>query len=125
VASAFLSNISREIYSYIYACGADNDTQEYIAAKHPAARRIILEAMLAQVEYTILNGSIYQISGIDIRKGSVMDQRALRRAQIAPMAQDILSRSLAPDTPCLTYRGTFDLFPLNLKFLPAYDEEGY
>ena len=125
IVPAFLANVSREIYAYIYACGIDNDVQEYLCAKHPSARRIIFEAMIAQVEYMILNGSLYQLSGVDIRKGSVMDQRSLRKVQIAPMAQDILARPLGGDIPCLTYRGSYDSWSLRCKRFPAYEEEGY
>lgn len=125
IVPVLLSNVSREIYSYIYSCGIDNDVQEYLAAKHPIARRIILEAMVAQVEYMILNGDIYNLSGVDIRKGQVMDQNALRKVQIAPMAQDILSRPLSYELPCLTYRGTINMLQLHAKYLPAYEREGY
>ena len=124
VASAFLSHISREIYNYIFSCGSDNDLQEYLAAKHPNARRIILEAMLAQAEYAILNGDIYQVSGVDIRKGSAMDRRALRDARVSIAVEDILSRPLDHITPCLVYRGTWDHNPCRLR-LPAYEREGY
>ncbi|MBQ8908327.1 MAG: hypothetical protein IJY71_07065 [Clostridia bacterium] len=125
IANALLSNVSREIYAYIYACGLDNSLQEYLAAKHPNARGIILDAMLAQVEYMVLNGSLYQVSGVDIRKGIVMDQRALRKVQIAPMAQDVLARPLGPDMPSLVYRGAINALQLYAKRLPAYDEEDY
>ena len=117
----FLASVSREIYAYIYSCGIDNFAQEYTAAKHPAARRILLDAMLSQVEYEILNGSIYNLSGVDVRKGHVMDTRALRRVQIAPMAQDVLARNLDANTASLVYRGSTAIM-LNL---PAYEEEGY
>lgn len=123
IASTFLAHVSREIYSFIYSCGIDNDLQEYAAAKHPNARRILLDAMLAQVEYMILNGDIYQVSGVDIRKGTVMDQRALRKVQIAPEAQDILARQLDRFTPSLVYRGAWEGY--TSANLPAYETGGY
>ena len=123
VPAAFLAQVSREIYSFIYSCGIDNVLQEYAAAKHPNARRIIFDAMLAQVEYLVLNGDLYNVSGVDIRKGTVMDQRALRKVQIAPAAQDILARQLDSFTPSLVYRGAWSVYP-RLR-LPAYEGEGY
>jgi hypothetical protein len=125
IVPVLLSTISREIYAYIYSCGIDNNLQEYLAAKHPQARHIILDAMIAQVEYMILNGDIYKLSGVDIRKGGVMDQRSMRKVQIAPMAQDVLARPLSSALPCLTYRSAFSAPDLNSKFLPAYEEEEY
>lgn len=124
IAPTFLSHVSREVYSYIYACGTDNDLQEYLLAKHPNARRILLDAMLAQVEYMILNGDIYQVSGVDIRKGSAMDRRALRGARVSLEVEDILSRPLDAATPSIVYRGEWSSYPCRLR-LPAYESEEY
>lgn len=124
VVPAFLNTISRELYSYIYSCSVKNAVQEYLAAKHPAAREIILEAMLEQVSYTLLNGDITKLSGVDIRRGTVMDGRALRAAQIDPVAIEILSRPLDTVTPCLIYSGTSFMFYRPME-LPAYEAEGY
>ena len=124
IATTFLAHVSREIYSYIYACGPDNDLQEYLAAKHPNARRILLDAMLAQVEYMILNGDIYQVSGVDIRKGTAMDRKALRGARVSLVVEDILSRPLDAVTPSIVYRGAWSAYPYRFR-LPAYESEAY
>lgn len=125
VAPAFLNTISSEIYAYIYSCSSQNDLQEYLAAKHPRARDIIMQAMLEQVSYTLLNGDVSKLSGVDVRKGSVMDRRSLRAAQIAPVAIDILSKPLDHVTPCLIYGGSAFMLPFCTVLLPAYETEGY
>lgn len=124
VAPAFLNSVSRELYAYIYSCGVQNAMQEFLAAKHPAARDILFEAMLEQVNYTLLNGDITKLSGVDIRKGTVMDRKALVVAQIDPVAIEILSRPLDAVTPCLIYNGASFMFYRPIK-LPAYEAEGY
>lgn len=122
---AFLRVISDEIYAYIYSCNDKNLVQEFLAAKHPAARNILMEAMLAQVTYTLLNGDVSNLSGIDIRKGMAMDKRALNEARIAPVAVDILSRDLDVVVPSLCYRGAnFGGLWTTMTF-PAYEQEGY
>ena len=123
-AQMFLNTISREIYAFIYSCGSQNVVQEYLAAKHPAARDILFEAMLEQVSYTLLNGDIAKLSGIDVRKGTAMDRKALSVSQIAPVAKEILSRPLDTVTPCLIYGGVSFRFYRAMR-LPAYEEEGY
>ena len=125
VAPAFLNMISSEIYAYIYSCSTQNDVQEYLAAKHPRARDVIMQAMLEQVSYTLLNGDVSKLSGVDVRKGTVMDRRALRTAQIAPVAIDVLSRPLDQATPCLIYGGSSFMLPCLTMSLPAYETEGY
>lgn len=125
VTAAFLNNISNVIYSFIYSNGVQNQAQEFLAAKHPTARVLIREAMLEQVAYEIMNGDISKLSGVDVRKGGIMDRRALRAARIAPVAVDILERPLDHITPCIVYSGTANMIPFRVKPLPAYEEEGY
>lgn len=122
---AFLRVISDEIYAYIYSCNVNNLVQEFLAAKHPAARNILMEAMLAQVTYTLLNGDISALSGVDIRKGMVMDRNALKAARIAPVAIDVLSKDLDTTVPSLCYRGANFGGLWSTMTFPAYEKEGY
>ncbi len=124
VAPAFLNNVSRELYAYIYSCNVQNAVQEYLAAKHPAARDILFESMLEQVSYLLLNGDIAKLSGVDVRKGVVMDRKALAAAKISPVAIEILSKPLDTVTPCLIYSGASFMFYRPMA-LPAYEEERY
>lgn len=124
VAPAFLSSISREIYTFIYSCSSYNEMQEYLAAKHPAAREILLDAMLEQVNYTLINGDISKLSGVDVRRGTVMDRKALSVAHIDPVAEEILARPLDACTPSLIYSGTSFSVSRHIV-LPAYESEGY
>lgn len=123
--NSFLNQISRDIYAYIYSLNTYNDLQEYLAAKHPRARDFLRDAMLEQVLYVQINGDLTKMSGIDMRKGAHIDRGYLRRASIAPVAEDILSRPLDDDTPALTYRGgSFGNAFVGIR-LPAYSTEGY
>ena len=124
VVPAFLNSISRQVYSYIYSCNTQNSVQEYLAAKHPAARPILRDAMLEQVGYVLMNGDVSKLSGIDIRKGMILDRHALRAAQIDPVARELLARPLDTATPALTYAGDSFMFYRAME-LPAYETEGY
>lgn len=123
--NSFLSQISRDIYAYIYSTNVNNDLQEYIAAKHPSARRILRDAMLEQVLYVQINGDLTKVSGIDLRKGTHIDRGYLARASIAPVAEDILSRRLDANTPALAFRGCGYGNAFTQLNLPAYESEGY
>lgn len=121
LANNYLREISSVIYSQIYASSTQSEIKEYLAAKHPAAREILKQAMLEQVLYTLSNGDIANLSGIDVRRGVVVDRRALAAARIAPLAEEALNRQLDATTPSLLYRGHL----YSLKRLPAYESEGY
>ena len=117
----YLRNISSVIYAHIYKASGDHFLAEYLAAKHPTARHLIKSAMLEQVLYTVANGDITKLSGVNVRSGSTMHRGSLVAASIAPVAEAFLEQPLDEKTPALAYRGRV-YFP---KPLPAYVTEGY
>ena len=121
----FLNQISRDVYNYIFSTNVNNALQEYLAAKHPNARRALKEAMLEQVLYVQINGDLTKVAGIDLRKGTHIDRGLLNRASIAPVAEEILSRPLDENTPALAFRGCSYANAFTALHLPAYESEGY
>ena len=121
----FLNQISRDVYAYLYSLNVKNDLQEYLAAKHPNARRILRDAMLEQVLYVQINGDLTKVAGIDVRKGTHISRGYLNRASIAPVAEQLLSRPLDDRTPALAFRGCAYGTPFVNLHLPAYESEGY
>lgn len=117
VARNFLNQISLEIYNFIFSCNTNNRAQEYILAKSKSAREIIQKAMEQQVLYVLSNGDLHMYSGVDIRKGQVMQSFAER--VISPLAKQYLSKMI-PEIGCsILYPGFLHIC------VPSYEKGGY
>ena len=116
-----LNQISMVVYHRIYSNAPNHYLAEYLAAKHPMARNILLEAMQQQLMYFLVNGDLTKISGVDTRRGSTLDRDSLQHAAIDPMTAEILDRELDSAGLRLTYCG----FQWSAIPLPAYESEGY
>lgn len=114
----FLDEISDIIYSQIYDYSSQPSIQEYQIAKIPSARRVIMDAMLKQVDYSLVNGFLDQYSGIDLKKNSKVD--GLSSRYLAPRAKSKLSNPLIETGVPLLYAGKYSMI-----FKPHYEEEGY
>jgi hypothetical protein len=51
-----------------------------------------MEAMEQQLIYIMTNGDLSAFNGVNLDTGMTVDYDRMRRAEIAPMAQDILTR---------------------------------
>ena len=114
----FLDEISDIVYSQIYDYSSQPLIQEYQIAKTPSARKVIMDAMLRQVDYSLVNGFLDQYSGIDLKKNSKVD--GLSGRYLAPRAKSKLSQPLIETGVPLLYAGKY-----SRVFKPHYEEEGY
>lgn len=105
VAQAELERISDEIYSYIYAHNSNNEVQEYFVAKLESTRVIIRDAMKEQLAYNLTSGALSRFSGVNVKTGQVIDQKALRKAVIGFDAEKILDKVVPEIGVALTYQG--------------------
>ena len=118
-AEIMCENISDEIYNAIYENSNNYLVQEFICAKCPSARNILMQAMLEQVKYFMFNGSISVYSGVDFKKNTVGE--SARSRILAPNAQRILDRVIQEVGVSLMYQGQFtSLIPLG-----DYKKYGY
>lgn len=114
-----LDNISSEVYNAIYESSADYLYPEFVGAKAPSARSIILQAMLEQVKYFMFNGTISVYSGVNFKKGTISEKANSRI--LAPNAERILNRTVREVGVPLTYQGEW----ATLLELGDYDKMGY
>lgn len=114
VAQNILNQISFEVYSYIYAHTQYPSFIEKVIKYDDQAKKIVKDAMLQQVAYTLVNGSLNLHSGVDIRKGSKME--GFYDRSIAPLAKMTLDRTVDFLGVPLTYTGT-------LSFIRDYNFE--
>lgn len=95
---SLLSDISGQIYNYIYSYNFDNDYQEWLLAKSEMAREIIRKAILLQLGYVMGNGKINEFAGLQIDnpgQGGKIDLEDLRgNRAIHPEAIQLLKRTL-------------------------------
>ena len=114
----FLDEISDIVYTEIYNYSSQPEIQEYQIAKLPSARKVIMQAMLRQVDYALVNGFLDQYSGIDLKKNSKVDDLSGR--YLAPRAKSVLSKPLLESKVPLLYAGKYAMI-----FRPNYEEMGY
>lgn len=114
----FLDEISDIVYTEIYNYSSQPEIQEYQIAKLPSARKVIMQAMLKQVDYALVNGFLDQYSGIDLKKNSKVD--GLSGRYLAPRAKSILSKPLLESKVPLLYAGKYAMI-----FKPDYEKLGY
>lgn len=118
VAQMFLQEISDLVYAQIYDYSSQPLIQEYQIAKCPSARRIIMKAMLKQIDYVLVNGFLNQYGGIDLKKNSKLD--GLDGRYLAPLSKSVLSNPLAETGTPLMYAGKYPFI-----FRANYEKEGY
>ena len=87
-----LDRVSRQIYGFIYSHTAAPLRREREMALNPAYRAPIMEAMEEQLIYILNNGDMTAHTGINLDTGMAVDPDRMRRAEIAPIARDILTR---------------------------------
>ena len=87
-----LDRISRQIYGFIYSHTAAPMRREREMALNPAYRTPLMEAMEEQLIYVMTNGDLSAHNGVNLDTGMAVDYDRVRRAEIAPMARDILTR---------------------------------
>ena len=87
-----LDRISRQIYGFIYSHTAAPLRREREMALNPSYRAPLMEAMEEQLIYILNNGDMSAHTGINLDTGMTVDPDRMRRAEIAPMARDILTR---------------------------------
>lgn len=111
-----LDRVSRQIYSFIQSCTAAPMLREREMALNPSYRLPLMEAMEEQLIYILNNGDVSAYTGINIDTGMTIDPERMRRAEIAPMARDILTRcGLA----------SVVINPWEIEITPNYEEDGY
>lgn len=121
LAQNYLSRISREVYTWIYAHN-NQLILEYYLAKSETARHVIQAAMEEQVLYWLANGDPALMTGVDSKRGAYADRRTIRGSIISPIAEGMLENTILPETGCaLTYTGYYGL----RTNLPKYEEEDY
>lgn len=118
-AQIMCENISDEVYNQIYEDSLDYLFPEFIIAKCPSARQIILQAMLEQVKYFLFNGSISVYSGVDFKKSTVGESANGRI--LAPNARRILNRVIKEIGVPLTYQGQMN----TIIEIGDYEKFGY
>lgn len=87
-----LDRISRQIYGFIYSHTAAPLRREREMALNPSYRAPLMEAMEEQLIYILTNGDLSAFNGVNLDTGMTVDYDRMRRAEIAPMARDILTR---------------------------------
>lgn len=103
--SAWLDQLSLEIYTWIYEFNRNNPIQEYMLAKHPILRDYIRTAMIQQVLYVLKDGDLNMYSGVNVKNGQIIDKKLLVQAAIAPNAQRELNRIVPGWEIAITYQG--------------------
>jgi len=118
VPQIFLDEISEFVYSQIYDYSSQPLIQEYQIAKYPSAREVIKKAMMNQIDYALVNGALYQYSGIDLKKNTKID--GMSGKYLSPLAKSILSNPLIETGTPLLYAGKYSMI-----FKPKYKEMEY
>ena len=90
--SIVLDRVSRQIYGFVFSHTAAPLRREREMALNPAYRAPLMEAMEEQLIYILNNGDMSAHTGINLDTGMTVDPDRMRRAEIAPMARDILTR---------------------------------
>ncbi len=107
------------VYRYISARTRNLQWLLFEMACYEELRLVVYDVLLAQAQYLISSGSVKDMSGIDMYKGHNVSRDELKRAVIAPEAEDMLDAI----QPCLgrslTYAGYFGAAS------PDYEKFGY
>mgnify|MGYP004446275157 CR=1 FL=1 len=104
-----LINISEEVYNWVYEHNANNELQEKIMAFSGDFRKNIVRVLIAQLQYEIQNGTIYNFANVNLKSGRVGKTTDLYQWGISPIAKDILNRKLNDIGYQITYQGQFRL----------------
>lgn len=92
--NALLDRVSALTYRFIYAHNIDNEAQRYAIETLPSARRILLEAMKAQLTYVMAVGDL-----------SLSSDKNKRLQYMDDVAAEILSNPLPEIGYSLIYTG--------------------
>lgn len=117
VVGDFLDEVSTTIYNLIYSANNKNTEQCYLVAKTKTGRRLIKKAMEEQCMYMLNNGDLNLFSGVDVRKGQVMENFDARA--YSPKAKNILATIIPEVGYSLLYSGQ-----IYFK-APSYEEGNY
>lgn len=115
----FIKNACNIVYRYLYRDIMNVSYQEYQLAAVPELRPVILEMLLAQIEYNATNGNLQAVSGQNIFTGQQMDATRLNDAIIAPSVKDIANTIQPCIGRALKYTGRFG------GAAPSYDSADY
>jgi hypothetical protein len=109
--NSMLSDISNQIYCFVYSYNSDNNYQEWLMAKSEMARGILSQAMLLQLGYILANGKSNEFVGLNIdtpSQGAKNDLEDLRgERSIHPEAIQLLRRKLETGDSLL-YSGEYE-----------------
>lgn len=104
--TAFLKDVSAQVYGWILGHSQSPDYIEYILAMDTTLRPLILQMLLAQAKYMLNGGNVAAFSGINLAKGQWIDTDKLRgNARVAVEVVDIASRILPGYNHALIYAG--------------------
>ena len=115
-ARVFLDRVSRTIYDYILSATPTPRKREMDLALCPEYRAALRVAMEEQAVYILNNGELGAWSGVNLDTGAVIDRAAIRAAEIAPRAEDVL-------IVYGVYSPAFSRY--TREIVPRYEEEGY
>lgn len=111
-----LDRVSAQIYGYIYRNSAYTNRKERELALNGTYRPHLQDAMAEQLTYILNNGDVSAFSGVNAVSGLTIDPIRMRKAEIAPLARDIIeSRGLVSREIRWGMRDV----------APTYEEDGY
>lgn len=113
----FLKRVSTDVYSYLLENSRSSDYIEYILAVDTDLRPMVQSMLIAQAEYTLLNGSISMFAGINLAKGTAVDVYKLRdERKVAEAVQSEANRILPKYGFCLKYAGMLPWLNPSIKY---------
>ncbi|MDE7209678.1 MAG: hypothetical protein K2O31_07330 [Clostridia bacterium] len=112
----FLKRVSSDVYSYLLEGSRSPDYIEYILAVDTDLRATVQDMLVAQAEYTLLNGAISMFAGINLAKGTAVDIYKLRdERKVAEQVQSEANKILSQYGFCLKYAGTLPAISPSVK----------
>lgn len=118
--TAFLKDVTRQFYGYVYSHSQSQAYIEYILAMDENLRSLIFDALIAQAAYMLNGGNVAKFSGINLAKMQWIDLDKLRGdARVAVEVVDICNQILPGYDRCLIYAGHLPSVP------PSVYHNGY
>lgn len=112
----FLKRVSADVYGYLLEGSRSPDYIEYILAVDTDLRATVKDMLVAQAEYTLLNGAISMFAGINLAKGTAVDIYKLRdERKVAEQVQSEANKILSQYGFCLKYAGTLPTISPSVK----------
>ena len=117
--NAFLRKVSRSVYDYILSASQSPDYIEYILAKDGNLRQMILDMLISQTEYMLVNGALGSYSGINMAKGHYIELDKMRDGRQVSLTVEQKANQILPGyghclryacalphiAPCALYKG--------------------